>query len=214
MNRTHNAKLDEIEAVEPSRKALDRIVEMSRDPHYEIRMRAAEKLGEFSRSLRIKARLLELLSDSDPLVRIAAIESLECYLDPDVVLRIRELLADKDPLVRGYAALALGETGNASLAETLRARLEEAEPGESVCILSALIRLGHHGLLRDLLEMLRERDYRVRCAVANLLCDLLDVLEKQQRNDVLEALKRAQRMEMTKAALSSIRAALSELERP
>lgn len=122
-----------------------------------------------------------------------------------------ETLSDTDELVRGYAAETLGEIGDESLIPILEAKLEDEKRNSArLRMYIGLYRLGKKHYFLQILNMLKSKSYRVRCAAANSLVTLAD---RENISEVIKSLQRALSKEKTIAARSSIECALEELLR-
>jgi len=151
--------------------------------------------------------------DPDQLVRVVALEALRDIGDPRTFAAARACLRDGSPLVRSYAAVALAVLDGARA----RAILDRAAPLERsstarVGFAEARLALGDRAALRDLLRLLRSRQYRVRCAAANILSDA--DLMAVERVEVRRAIDAALAVEPTVAARSTLEAARRRLGRP
>jgi hypothetical protein len=87
-------------------------------------------------------------------------------------------------------------------------RLPVAGDEERVCLLYALYELGVRDVLSEFLVGLRHDFYRVRCATANLSCQLADA---SNRDDIVSALRTALERETSAAARTTIEDALADL---
>ena len=175
-------------------------------------MRAAEAFGVLSKRGKSPKRLMDLLTDKNELVRVAAVESLASIGDHRALPAVGKTLHDKSPLVRSYAAEAVGKLGSGKDTRLLT-DLQQTEKDELVRVglAKALYDLGKRDMLRELLNYLSTgQDYRTRCAAANVLAELR--LNKTDKETTINTLRRVLRCEPTVATRSSIRSTLRELE--
>ena len=175
-------------------------------------MTAAEAFGALSKRGKSPKQLIDLLKDKNELVRVAAVESLGLTGDRRALPRVREALYDKSPLVRSYAADAVGKLGSKKDIRFL-IDLQQTEKHElaRIGLAKALYDLGKRDVLQELLNYLSKgKNYRARCAAANVLSELR--LNKPERETTINALRRALRREPTVATRSSIRSSLRELK--
>lgn len=90
--------------------AVPVLVELLREPDWEVRLVAAELLSrQQQKDLGALAALAVVLQDANPEVRQTAVVTIGSYRSQaiTVVPQVRELLADDDPMVRVFAAQAL-----------------------------------------------------------------------------------------------------------
>lgn len=180
------------------------------DSNAEVRMRAAESLGMLLRGKSSPRALIKRLQDTDDLVGIAAAEALGLIGDRKALPALRKTLQDASPLVRSYVSEAIGKLGDLRDAARLEKDLEtETSETAKVGYYHALYLLGRHSVLQELLMLLRSSDYRVRCATANTLAEIVD--DESERQIIRRNLRKALRQEPTVAARSSIRSSLRHL---
>jgi HEAT repeat protein len=190
-----------------------RVIELLADRHSEVRYEAAHALGRIlAGSGQAPAALLRAIGDRDELVRIAASEAAGDIGDKRAVSQLRRRLNDRSPLVRSWAASALGWLDAREAYDALtRASRRERSSTARVGVYEALFRMGDQASLQRLLALLRSRQYRVRCAVANTVAEL--PLDSGSKNEVRRALREALAAEQTVAATSSLESALRRLRR-
>ena len=103
-----------------SRRAVPRLLELTQDPDWFVRVAALNGLGYIDRSLPAEPALAAL-SDDEPLVRQAAALNIGGSTDPAAVNMLMEALVhDPDRAVREVAAEALGEIGDPRAIDSLR----------------------------------------------------------------------------------------------
>lgn len=188
-----------------------RVTELLADRHRDVRYEAAQALGRvLAGSGRAPVALLRAIGDRDEFVRIAASEAAGDIGDRRAAPQLRRRLNDPSPLVRSYAASALGLLGLESARTALaNASRRERSSRARVGVYEALFRLGDQPSLQRLLALLRSKQYRVRCAVANTVGEL--PLNPESKADVRRALREALAAEQTVAASSSLESALRRL---
>lgn len=180
------------------------------DRSVEVRLRAVESLGALLSGGRCPRALIRSLRDPNELVRIEAAESLGAVGDRKALPSLWKALDDRSPLVRSYIAGAIGSVGGERDVARLEERLRrERSDTARLGFYQALHMLGRRGVLKDLLELLRSDDYRVRCAAANILSNV--AADRADTPLVMSALRKALRSESTVAAKSSFRAGLRTL---
>ena len=141
------------------------------DRFYEVRMRSAESLGILlSGTSKSPRALVHRLKDPDELVRVETAEALGAIGDPMSVPSLIRTLGDPSPLVRSYVAVAIGAVGDKKALRTIEARLlRERNDTAKVGFYEALYLLGKHEAIINLQRLSKSKNYRVRCAVANVL---------------------------------------------
>ena len=189
------------------RKAFEGLVRMTANQSYETRMEALQALNDSE--LDLEPHVGKALRDRDELVRTTAAEiagerkliSLQDKL-------IRQLKSDRSVLARSAAAVALGEMRASKARNILRSGITASGAEEQVGLFYALVRLGAGKYFSSFLEGLKHDSYRVRCATANLLPDLID---EKNRSATMKSLREALAREQTVAARSSFNYALNEI---
>lgn len=197
------------EAVGAARAAVDSLLELSLSKYAEVRMRAIEALGDFQSS-QVDSRVIGALSDPDELVRASAVEAFVACRRPMGAGALDRLVDDRSSLVRCSAAIALGDLLRFEAKELIERRLNRARTGdeERVGLVYGLIKLGQRERFPAFLDGLFHDFYRIRCATANLLPDLV---AEGDRPFTINLLKSALQRERTIAARSSIEFALDKL---
>lgn len=179
---------------------------------YEERINAIEKLGDLFEDKGAPQELLAMLSDKDELVRVTAAEVLGNLGDIKARPALWKHANDSSPLVRSYIARAIGQVGTMADTPNLRNWLrKERSQYAKIGIYESLYRLGNPEYLLHLLNLLHSKDYRIRCAVAHVLSDLVDC--KYVAEFVRSVLKAAVGNEKTIAAQSSYASAIKDLDR-
>lgn len=190
-------------------RAVGLLIPALKDHHYEVRYIAAETLGAFKSTKSIRP-LINSLDDKDAIVRLNAAESLGRLKARKAIPQLIELLDDPDELVRGYAAEALGELGSKHLIPILEKKLKlEKRNAAKLRILEALYKLGDQSKLAAILQMLKAKNYRVRCATASIL---REIVNDENTKEIIQTLKASLQKEPTIAAKSSIIGSIREIE--
>lgn len=212
-NRSSVQREEAVDALieEKTEQALKGIIDALNDRLVQVRLAAAEGLSHFSTNSSVEA-LITALKDRNDLVRVAAAESLG-YLGSDAAVdALLEALSDKSFLVRSWVASALGDINYAEEKVTPRLKNMLVKERSSLVRLQlyyALYKFGDESVLPMMLSFLFNRSYKLRCAAANSLADILNVSNK---DIILESLRRAEQVEPTIAAQSSIQNAISSCD--
>lgn len=119
------------------------------------------------------ARLIELLQDEDPQVRLTAAQALGKITAPDTVGALVRSLDDADPAVRAMSAWSLGQFGEDVLDQAglaLAGRLDDPSPDVKQAAAQALGSVGGtHTIIELLTERLRHPNVHTRRAVVQAL---------------------------------------------
>jgi HEAT repeat protein len=179
----------------------------------EVRMEAVATLGHvLASSGSAPPELLAALRDRSRLVRVAGCEALGQIGDQATLHALSAMLLDRDSLVRAFAGMALGRFPAPAVTQRLQAALDnERSMRARVGIADGLLQHRNLQGLQMLLAALKSRQYRVRCAAANSIGHAK--LPDGTRPEVMRHLKLALAAEQTVAARSSLRAAMSRLQR-
>lgn len=184
------------------------LIKLTDDLDEEIRYHALESLRGYTGEDVFKA-VVRHLKDDHELVRISAVEAIVDLGDTRGVEYLVKALADEEEIIRSYAAEGLGIIGT----EASKPMLEKYLSYETSSLAKrgffvGLYLLGEKKYLKSILDLLKDPDYRVRCAVANTVVDLIN-----QENEyiVKQSLQSALQNEQTNAARSSIQGALEEI---
>lgn len=177
-----------------------------------VRMDAAREIGQRLRNNgKAPIELTRRLADRDELVRVEVIEALGEIGDPKTLRALRRVVRDRSPLVRSYvgpAMAALGGRREAARLQRLAAREKSAIA--RVGYYAALHEVGRDDAVMKLVALLRDRDYRVRCAAANTLSGLAN---RRNASHISKALREALQHEATIAAASSFRSGIRAIRR-
>jgi HEAT repeat protein len=193
----------------PGRTKL--IVDLCRHENAEVRLWAVELLDRVPRQVAIKM-LIALARDKDMLVRTTVMEMISCIGTRDSTLMsvLIDGIKDVSPFVRAHAAISLGELKQKSSVTILKSTLEkEKYRSVRLALYYALYLLyfSRNTYLQNVLEFLDDKNYRNRCAAANLLGNV----HETDRRKVIQALRCRQSKENTVAVNSSISSSLKIL---
>lgn len=215
-------KLDLIEAIGDSGsssftgKNSEFLKNLSHDEEGEVRAKVAEILVLSNSSFTEKI-LINLLKDKDELVRIHACDSL-CVSNSCIVINHLKdrVLKDKSSLVRGYAALSIGDIAsnrNCDFKELevffTKVLAKERVNWVKLNFYKALYLIGDESYLDLLISELKNRSYRSRCLIVNILSDLVS---KHNLFLIRTALTERLEIEKTVAVRSTIEKTLLILE--
>lgn len=176
---------------------------------------AVEALGQHPHPRVLRALHHVLLFDTSDLVRCTAAEQIGYMGKVSSLPFLLAALADTSWLVRGWAASAIGDIGVEQY-RTLNIKhiLEEMLRCETHAFVLlnvdyALYQLGEKQYLPDIVSFLSHRSYRVRCAAANVLSEVIDNDNKWL---ICAALRDALAIEKTAAVQDALRRALSHCD--
>ncbi|WP_042355191.1 HEAT repeat domain-containing protein [Bacillus rubiinfantis] len=184
------------------------LIKLTENPDEEIRFYALESLHGYTGE-DVYASVVKRLEDSDELVRISAVEVIVNLKDIKGIEHLCNALTDTDEIVRSYAAEGIGKIGTKTYIPILEKYLSREKSNLSkLGFFLGLYLLGEKKYLNSILALLENRSYRVRCAVANSVVDLVNQENiKQIKERLLSALKN----ERTNAAHSTLEGALEEI---
>lgn len=183
------------------------LLPMLKDADSEVRMLAIESIGKLEDGKLYVADIAKCLKDESELVRISAAEVLGEIGNPAALDNLESSLSDKSGLVRSYVAEAIGSIGQSESISMLEKHLsEELDENARIGFYVALHNLNKKDYLGNLIDLLKNNDYRIRCAVANSF-SILD-LTSEESSRVINTLTQALNKEKTIAARSSIESTL------
>jgi HEAT repeat protein len=107
-------------------EAVAPLVKVLEGQDKERRFWAIKVLGKMQERTAYQA-IKRFLSDSDPEIRMAAIESMGLYLNPEVIPEIIERFTDPSWIVRKYASKALAQFGHHAVPSLIKALSSEVE---------------------------------------------------------------------------------------
>lgn len=210
-------KLEIIEKIEElefsSEYALGILEMLSKDIEEEIKIKVAQALVLFE-CQKAEDILISIMLDESELVRINTCDSL-CISNSETVIELlkKRVVEDKCGLVRSYAALSIVDVAlktnycKHKLVEFFE-EISDKEKTKSIKIYyyNSLYRLGVKKYLLVLIGEINNRIYTNRCAVINLLTDLLTegLLVPKDIQKVKEAILKRLEKEKSIAVKSTI----------
>lgn len=208
MSQDYNVKLDRISSVCTSlHEAIDELLVLCDDPDDEVRYRTLELFFDVKNE-KIEETVCRLLRDGSELVRVTCLEVLGAWGDASKEQYVLQMLTDESELVRSAAIVAIGDLRIFTAVETLEKMLPTCGEEEEVRIYYALYKLRKYEYLSLFLDGLFHEFYRIRCATANLAVDLID---KNNKDFILNLLLQKIQTEETVAAKSSIEGAIATI---
>lgn len=211
-NRDSFQKLKMVEQLENidnlSNDNLKLLDYLSNDEDYEVKAKVAEVLVE-SNNTEAEKILIKLLKDKDELVRVNACDSLCNSNSYEVICLLKDrILKDKSNLVKGYAILSLADIFvrlNNDIEENRNffrnlLKIEKVQ-WVRINIYKALYMIGENMYLDILIKELNNRYYRNRCAVVNILSELIS---NENNKRIEKALTERLKIENSIAVKSSI----------
>lgn len=182
----------------------------------EIRSRVGILLANFTEE-RGEKILINLTKDKDSLVRAEACDSLSQSQSFGTYELLKKIATqDDDSMVRGYAIsslskIALAINKKVEVTAFLTRRLaEERIEFTRINIYKVLYDMGEKKYLNCLIENLNDKIYQNRCAVVNLLGEIVDEYNYQP---ILEALEKRKEIEDTIAVNSTINKLLEKVKK-
>lgn len=157
----------------------EEIGELSRSESAELQCWVAKALSIDNESRVGCAILCAMSNDSDPMVRVEAVDSLSNYVSHESYRCLCISAADPDDLVRAYAAYGVAVVGQHVEPNNAQRILHEMFAHEKcdrvrVGILEALYILGEVRYLPEMLQLYENDDYLVRCSVIYALDEIAD----------------------------------------
>lgn len=185
--------------------AMEELINALSNKSQFIRKAAAESLAEYETEQSMHALIL-VLNDPKELVRVAAAESLGIIGDQRAVPSLIQALSDKSSLSRGWIVDALGNIGKreGDVVPVLETMLTiERNSFVRLNVWQTLYKFGFDDALSEVLLFLKSKSYRTRCAVSNILADIVnrtnyDVIEKALREAINKEKTDASRGSMEK----------------
>lgn len=169
----------------------------------EVRVKAVARLGILLEKKRVPPELISAFDDIEELVRIEVAETLGIIGDKSALPVLWKKINDSSPLVRREVAIAIGLLGNSDDARKLEEKLKNEKNATSkLGFYYALYRLGNDAYLLKLFQLFKSKQYRIRCAAANILVACLD--DRLLAHLILSTLQEALKDEPTIAAKSSL----------
>jgi len=157
----------------------EKIRELSRSESAELRCWIAKALSKDSKNNVACSILCTMTVDSDPTVRVEAVDSLSNYINQDAYRCLCISASDPDDYVRAYAAYGIAVVGEHVEPNKARNILHEMLMHEKsdrvrVGILEALYILGEVRYLPEMLQLFETDDYLIRCSVISALDEIAD----------------------------------------
>lgn len=193
-----------------SKEGVDLLSDLLCDKEALVRSAAINSFRQIGRKKYV-SKILPLLNDNSLFVRIDAVECLAELGGKNSMKFLLPYINDRSEVVRMYIGTCLGEIGSRSVIK----KIEEVVKNEhsnlaKAGLLHGLYLLGKKERLAEILALLKCKRYRVRCSVANGLANLLC---KENKKVIKEALSKALKNEDTIAVKSSLRNTLRLAQR-
>ncbi|MCP4696875.1 MAG: hypothetical protein GY862_08510 [Gammaproteobacteria bacterium] len=151
--------------------AAKHLIPLLKDQNSFVRNSAAKALAQLGSADSVKP-LIKLLKDSGGDIRSGAAEALGQLGSVEAVRHLIALLKDQESSVRGSAAKALAQLGSVEAVGHLIALLKDQKPSVRSSAANALAQLSSiEAVVKPLLELLKERNSKVRFNAAFVLVD-------------------------------------------
>ena len=203
-------KIEEIERCNYETESnVRRLINFCSDQDAEVRYRALESLRDIINP-EVQDCVYAALSDPDELVAVTSLEILGDWRDPSRQNTILNLLSDERDLVRSAAAISIGMIGIKSARDKLIEKLDSCDDEEEkVGLIFALCKLGKDQYFYSFLNGVFHLFYRIRCATANLVTNLIT---ESNQEFIINLLSEVLRNEETAAAKSSLTNAINSIK--
>ncbi|MCS6918462.1 MAG: HEAT repeat domain-containing protein [Fimbriimonadales bacterium] len=157
-----------------------------------FRSEALAAIDESGYAQQLTAELLPFLSDTEPLVRVGALEALMFNTEPQVMAHLLGLaIADPEPLVRGYALTNLAYADYSWLKAFLwKAYRNDRSHYVKIRALGGLLRLGETQVYKKLMEYLHVRWHILIINAAQELTLGAARLSPSERTEATQAMRR------------------------
>lgn len=183
--------------------------ELIDDSNVEVRCKVLESLKNFTGET-IWEKIVIKLSDTNNLVKIVAAETLGELKLNKAIPNLLESLHDKNELVRAYVVEALGNMNDTKLVRELENKLnEEKRNAVRLRLYLALYKLGEKQYFKQILNLLKSKSYKIRCATAN---GIVQIADDNNIDIIVQELKKSLSKEQTIAAESCMVSSLEELK--
>ena len=189
------------------------LLQLSKHKEAEIRAYAAELLV-LSKNNEAEKMLINMCDDEDELVRVNACDSLCVFPSKSVyICLINVVLNDDSTLVKTYAVLSIIDIMGFvdidinKLKKILISNSDTKEINLRAACYKGLYFLGEDKYLKELLKLIYSDNYAVRCAVLNML---EDIITKNNKYKILSGLKELQKTEDSIAVNSVIKRILKD----
>ena len=156
-------------AFQVAAQLTEALLNATKDTDSSVRAAATETLVFLDDADAIITRIVALLHDPDPKVRLAAVDSLDLRNKPEMVPSLLIALSVHDSAVRQVAVSALGRIGDWRAIAPLRALWSGADGALRLTIVNAFSNLHGVGVTATLLERSKDADARVRAAAIGSL---------------------------------------------
>ncbi len=209
--------IDSLAEQEETEEYFDILQGFSHDPDAFVRSRCAAVLVNYSGDESLRT-LLRLANDTEPFVRTEAYDSLAEFPCRETELFLRHsIYPEDDALAAQYAILSWADVTAAlhnkytEQAIFVHRMLIDAEFSDCCAeCFYALCRFGAAGALQNLLSLLDDPDYIVRCKVCNFCKDLAD---SKNTAIIQNAVSDHLTTETEHSVLSTMQSLISYLER-
>lgn len=153
---------------------------LSNDESQEIRLEVSEVLALFP-TIESEKILLNLLNDSDYLVRASACDSLYFSLSQETLKKLKLMTKDSRYLVRGYAVLSIGDVQKnvkvnkkSTIAFLKTLETEEKSRWVEIAVYRSLFILEEVSYIDKLICAINDTNYKNRSFALSLIEQLLD----------------------------------------
>lgn len=153
---------------------------LSNDENQEIRLEVSEVLALFP-TIESEKILLNLLNDSDYLVRASACDSLYFSLSQETLKKLKLMTKDSRYLVRGYAVLSIGDVQKnvkvnkkSTIAFLKTLETEEKSRWVEIAVYRSLFILEEVSYIDKLICAINDSNYKNRSFALSLIEQLLD----------------------------------------
>lgn len=153
--------------------------------------------------------VLKLLSDTDECVRIEMIEACYACEQESVRKKLFQMLKKAKGLEKGYLLITLSyiyQDNNKKIVDILNENIHSLDVYEKMDAYIGLIILGYDSYLKEVLKFLESSEYYVRCAVLNMLSELIqnNLIKEEDLKTIVNVVNKICDKEETRAVKSSI----------
>ena len=174
------------------------LLQLSKHNEPEIRSYAAELLV-LSKDNKAEKMLINMCDDEDELVRVNACDSLSVFPNKDVYdCLINRAINDESTLVKTYAILSIidimgsVEIDMDILKKILISNLDSKAINMRAACNKGLYLLGDDKYLKELIKLIYSDNYQERCAVLNMV---EDIITEKNKHYILSAVTKLQKKE-------------------
>lgn len=189
------------------------LIQLSKHDDSEIRAYVAELLV-LANGSEIEAVLIDMCSDKDELVRVNACDSLSAFATIDAYNQLVSCaLDDISPLVKNYALLSIIDMMNYIEIDKneLKSLFLNISQKEGVSISATCFKglyvLGCEEYLKNIIDLVETKNYQDRCAIINILGD---IMTNDNNTFILSVLKKLKNVEKSEAVNSTIGRIIAE----